>query len=134
MIHLHWHFFLTLIQLFSHDYFLFTQSIYFQMVFTQFIYLFFLNDSYLTCDFPPPTQFISLHIQIRSFSNAILKKECSFYFHIFTQFISFHMWIIIIFFYTIHHIFFIHISDTWYYFSHIIQSCHVLRFYGNFRP
>lgn len=105
MIHLHWHFFLTLIQLFSHDYFLFTQSIYFQMVFTQFIYLFFLNDSYLTCDFPPPTQFISLHIQIRSFSNAILKKECSFYFHIFTQFISFHMWIIIIFFYTIHHIF-----------------------------
>lgn len=61
MIHLHWHFFLTLIQLFSHDYFLFTQSIYFQMVFTQFIYLFFLNDSHLTCDSPPHTIHFSSH-------------------------------------------------------------------------
>lgn len=80
MIHLHWHFFLTLIQLFSHDYFLFTQSIYFQMVFTQFIYLFFLNDSYLTCDFPPPHNSFLFTYRFVRFQMQFWKKNVRFIF------------------------------------------------------
>lgn len=135
MIHLHWHFFLTLIQLFSHDYFLFTQSIYFQMVFTQFIYLFFLNDSYLTCDFPPPPTHNSFLFTYRfvRFQMQFWKKNVRFIFIYLHNSFLFTCELLLFFLHNSSYLF-IHISDTWYYFSHIIQSCHVLRFYGNFRP
>lgn len=106
MIHLHWHFFLTLIQLFSHDYFLFTQSIYFQMVFTQFIYLFFLNDSYLTCDFPPPPHTIHFSSHADSFVFKCNSEKRMFV--LFSYIYTIHFFSHVnyyFFFYTIHHIF-----------------------------